>query len=130
MLNIFPIQFLAPLAYFFLRICVGIIFLSLGAQHLRNKNRNTLNMVSPSRNAVLFISTGIVELVTGFLFILGAYTQIAALSALLITSVHILRPNLLGYSGVPPRMFFVLLFFVALSLFITGAGVFAFDLPL
>ncbi len=130
MLNPFPIQFLAPLAYTVLRLCVGVIFLRLGARHLKNKNQKTINMAVPSGSTSLFVLMGIIELVAGSLFILGAYTQIGAGIALVLTAVQVLRPHLWSYHGYPPRIFFILLFATSFSLFITGAGAFAFDLPI
>ncbi len=87
-------------------------------------------MATRSGSVSLFVFIGILELITGTLFVLGAYTQVAALTALFLTSMQILRSGLLSYHGYPPRVFFALLCMVALSLFITGAGVFAIDLPL
>ncbi len=130
MLNIFPIQFLAPLAYFLLRLCVGIILIRLGVRHLENRNRATINMNVSSASKVLFVSMGITELLAGILILLGAYTQIGALIALASTSIQLLRPRAFTYLGYPSRMFFFLLLTSLASLFITGAGAFAFDLPL
>ena len=130
MLNIFPIQFLAPLAYFLLRLCVGVIFLYVGTQHIKHKNHKTLTLKTNARGPVVFVLIGILEISTGILFMLGAYTQIAALMGLSVSLLHILKQHFVSYTNYPPRMFFTLLFVASLSLFITGAGVFAFDLPL
>ncbi len=86
-------------------------------------------MSTRSGSVSLFVFAGILELIAGTLLVLGAYTQIAALLALFLTSIQVFRSGLLSYHGYPPRIFFVLLFSVALSLFITGAGIFAVDLP-
>ncbi len=117
MLNPFPIQFLALLAYALLRICVGGILAYRATSHLREKR-------------TLVQAFGALELVSGLMLIVGYYTQIAALLsggvALLALSVHAVR-SALSMGG---RQFYLLLFVASLSLFITGAGFFAFDLPI
>jgi uncharacterized membrane protein YphA (DoxX/SURF4 family) len=72
----------------------------------------------------------LLETVIGILFILGLYTQIAALGALAYTSVFLLLPARLAYPEGSTRQSLWLLFVVAFSLFITGPGIIAFDLPL
>ncbi len=70
------------------------------------------------------------EALIGTLFILGLATQIAALLSILLSlKLMYLSPRLFS-PHVPPRLFWVLVCGISLSLFITGAGVFAFDLPL
>lgn len=132
MLNIFPIQFLAPLAYFLLRVCVGFIMIRLGIRHARNHTDIAQNFSFPffpfPRFSIICMS--IVELCMGTLFILGLYTQIAALITVLLSFKIIMFSRYFTHPLIPSRMFYTLLFFASLSLFITGAGVFAFDLPI
>lgn len=72
----------------------------------------------------------VVEMVVGVLFVLGLYTQIAALLAMLfVLKLHVMRRQLSHPLLLSGTLRF-LLFFCALSLFITGAGAFAFDLPI
>ncbi len=68
------------------------------------------------------------ELALGVLLILGAYTQLAALGTLFISGcVLFFSPK----SDVfPSSSFYFMALFASLSLFITGAGAFAFDLPI
>lgn len=124
MLNPFPIQFLAPFAYAILRVCVGFIFISLASRRIKSRNPSIRFFANIS------VYTAILELILGVFFIAGAYTQISALVAIALSISHILAPKKFGYTGAPSRIFFVLLLFVSLSIFITGAGVFAFDLPI
>lgn len=116
MLNPFPIQFLAPLAYLILRIVLAIICIRLGTRMMKNPE------ASGARKTLGFLFSG-----TGALLFIGLYTQIAALIVMALTSLGILRNK-----TVPeyPRTTLVLMGAVALSLFITGAGPFAFDLPI
>ncbi len=131
MLNVFPIQFLAPLAYTLLRVCVGLILIYLGAR--RVKHRSPLSLViseTSTFHPVILLLFGIVEIFAGTLLFLGFYTQIVALIGMALSLMQILSPVRFSQSSTLPRIFFLLLFFVSLSLFITGAGSFAFDLPI
>ncbi len=132
MLNPFPIQFLAPLAYFLLRVCVGFILIRLGKTNI--KLRVPTSTISDTHSipfpSVVFLTLGVIEIAIGILCIIGFSTQIAALCALIISLLHILKPQKLMHDRTPSRIFFVLLFITSLSLFITGAGAFAIDLPI
>ncbi len=131
MLNLFPIQFLAPLAYTLLRVCVGALLIRLGFIRIRHRTPSSL-VVAPKVSfppSVLLI-VGLLEIVAGAFFFVGLYTQVVALVTLLFSAMHLVFPKRLRGQGIPSRIFFVLLFFVSLSLFITGAGAFAFDLPI
>ncbi len=66
-------------------------------------------------------------LVIGVQCILGFYTQIAALGLGFLSILGMTRPRLLPGTS---RSTMFLLGAIALSLFITGAGIFAFDLPI
>jgi hypothetical protein len=68
----------------------------------------------------LFLSLG------GFFFI-GLHTQLAGIVTLLLTSLGILKKNTIPEVS---RSTLFLMASIALSLFITGAGPFAFDLPI
>lgn len=132
MLSIFPIHFLALIAYALLRLCVGFIFLHLAKRHF--SERTSLGAVFSMR--LLPFGTFFVwyliffEFVIGILFILGLFTQIAALLAMALSLKFIVMHARLTHSTIPSRMFYTLLFFTSLSLCITGAGIFAFDLPI
>lgn len=129
MLNLFPIQFLAPIAYALLRLCVGIILIRLGIKRIKDRTPLTTLVVSEvvkrSHSSILVIGVG--EIIAGILITLGLYTQVGALIALIITVIHMRHTSETMLTL--PRVFYVLLFFALLSLFITGAGIFAFDLP-
>jgi hypothetical protein len=116
MLNIFPIQFLAPLAYFLLRIAVGFICIRLGLILLRSGNGS-------GRRKVF----GGALLSCGTLIFIGLSTQLAAIGLFSLSIFGIVRKK-----GVPhtTKTALLLMAVIALSLFITGAGPFAFDLPL
>lgn len=134
MLNIFPIQFLAPFAYFILRMCVGIILIHLSHKHITHRtilihDKLFATPLFPFNTVSVWILC-VFEFVVGILFIFGLFTQIAAL----LTSIYAMKALVLRkhftHPLMPPLLFFVLLFAISLSLFITGAGAFAIDLPI
>lgn len=114
MLSLFPLHFLSLLAYFLLRIVVGIIALFMGSALLAR---------SGTHNKVL----GSLLTLAGTQFVLGFYTQVASLILATLMFLGGVKPSL--FPG-KPRSFFLLMWAVAVSLFITGAGAFAFDLPI
>ncbi len=125
--NYFPILFLAPLAYFLLRICVAIILIYLGRSNITHRKSSVSNTTFSQTALATF---GIIEIALGVFFFVGFSTQIAALALMAVTLIHLIRPHMLRHTMTPSRIFFVLLFFVSVSLFITGAGPFAYDLPI
>ena len=134
MLNPFPeLLTWSLLAPFILRIALGFLFINLGYLKLTSeKNRwvlsfETLKLKPPSSFVKLLAS---LEIGGGALLIFGLYTQIAALVLAAITfgelyieykEESLLKRNL---------AFYLLLFAISLSLLFSGAGFFAFDLPL
>ncbi|PIR84157.1 hypothetical protein COU18_00160 [Candidatus Kaiserbacteria bacterium CG10_big_fil_rev_8_21_14_0_10_51_14] len=114
MLSLFPeIMFLAPAGVFLIRIALGCVFVYAAWRHVAQKD-------------IAVRISGIVESLVAAALIAGAWTQAAALAALLITVVHFavrrLRTASLGTA--------LLSLVMSLSLIVMGAGIFAFDLPL
>lgn len=127
MLNVVPIQFLAMFAYLFLRITVGITLLLFGAQLAQLAlSMSTLT----SRRAYLLILIAILSLVSSGLLILGLFTQIGALFVIGLAFTQLVAPNHTIKGLIPSSLVWFLLLGAGVSLFITGAGVFAFDLPI
>ncbi len=116
MLNLFPIQFLAPLTYFLLRITLGFLCIRIGFMMMRTEGTSTL------RRLLGTIFTG-----TGTFLVLGLYTQGAALLTLVLSSIGIVKN---GTIRELTRTSLILMCVIALSLFVTGSGPFAFDLPI
>lgn len=113
MLSLLPeLLFLAPLSAFIIRVVVGISLGIIAYRHI---------LVPTTLRAV-----GIIEGVTALLLIVGAYTQGAAIVALIIIGTSFFLPAWRKF----PRSTLLLLGILALSLILTGAGPFAFDLPL
>ena len=132
MLNPFPIQFLSLFAFALLRLFVGGILLYLGSTHLRNRGvlKKTLSVPWFPYGLLSVWIFGLVEILFGAMLILGLYTQIAALGTMIMSLKLIVLNKWFESPHIPDRIFYTLLFAAALSLFITGAGVLAFDLPI
>lgn len=132
--NIFPELFsyslLAPLI---LRIVLGFIFLNLGSLKLGKEKSGWMASlrVLGIRPAGFFTGLlGIVEILGGLLLIAGAYTQLTAL----ILAVICISELLIEYEeeSILKRdmVFYLLLATICLSLLLTGAGLFAIDIPI
>lgn len=114
MLSVFPeILFLSPLAPFLLRIALGILLGFAGFRHMRR-----LDIVSRILAAVEFAAAAAL--------VLGTWTQPAALTASIVAAIWLFQPS----SRVHSLSTILLALVIALSLIVTGAGAFAFDLPL
>ena len=132
MLNIFPLQWLALFAYFILRVWIGGILLYLGMQHTKSYRElvaTTTWPILPKHQLpiILLIAS---EFILGTMLLAGAYTQIVALGILMLAFKMILWRGRFVHASIPDRWFYFLLIGCCLSLFITGAGAIAFDLPI
>lgn len=127
MLNPFPIQFLAVLGYFILRVFVGWLLFWQGYNLIYQARFNTDTNLPPRW---LLWCLGILEIVLGLQFLLGFLTQIAAIITVLLATTLLLLPHTRIRKHVPDSSFWLLVIGVCFCLFITGAGAFAYDLPL
>ncbi|OGG57932.1 hypothetical protein A2853_03325 [Candidatus Kaiserbacteria bacterium RIFCSPHIGHO2_01_FULL_55_17] len=114
MLTIFPeILFLSPLAPFLIRIALAVLFGSVSWSHVQ-------------RLDALVRTLAVLEAAIAVLLAVGAWTQPAALVASAIVVLWLALPNMRA-TAVSTAL---LALIMALSLVVTGAGAFAFDLPL
>lgn len=114
MLSLFPqILFLAPFSALLIRVALAVVFAYSAWNLLR-------------QNDTLSRGVGILEIVIAGLLIAGAWTQVAALAGLIFVGIHLVAPRLRTVALGTALLSFVL----CLSLLVTGAGAFAFDLPL
>lgn len=134
MLNIFPelltYQLVSP---FILRVALGLLFLSLGYLELTKEERRWERVFEIIRFAPARFwakTFGFVEIAGGVLLIVGLFTQVAALVFAVISLAEcyieyrapvVLKRNIVFYGFI---------FVISLSLLLTGAGFWAFDLPL
>ncbi len=133
MMNPFPITYLALLAYAILRIFLGLFITYLGYQHLvvkRSELRTALVSRFPRIGSFFTVYLALGELVLGIMFTVGFYTQIAALAGAAYALKMLYFRKTLTHPLFPSPAFYFLMIGVCASLFITGAGVFAFDIPL
>lgn len=127
MLNPFPIQFLSLAAYFILRVVLGGLLVRMGI-HTIHTCHTSPTLSHTYRNLLWCI--GVIEIIAGSLLFIGLYTQIASLATLLTTLALFILSRRDVLFPFPPRSFLLLASASACSLLITGAGIFAFDLPL
>lgn len=132
MLNPFPIQWLALLAYFILRAIVGSALIWLGLRHFQERNpiatATNLPLFPFPKTAVILLA--LTELIAGSLLLLGFYTQIGALILVVLSLKMLVWNSCFSHPAIPSRLTYLLLLGCGLSLFITGGGAFAFDLPI
>jgi hypothetical protein len=133
MLSLFPeILFLAPLGTTFLRVAVGILFISMAWQMYRESRRMAdvqLPLIGQLHEFLIMLWAGFIGVV-GLALVVGVMTQIAALAGMLIL---IKRTVLRRYfEHICPFIFTIVAFafLICFMLLVTGPGAFAFDLPL
>ena len=124
MLNPFPIQFLALLAYFILRVFVGSLLLF----HANKLIVTTFKSALPNKK--LLCSLGLFEFCIAVAVILGYYTQYAMIGLFFFSFYILLFLPTRYRTYFPDKSYWTLMIGISLTLFITGAGVFAFDLPI
>lgn len=132
MLNPFPIMWLSLFAYLFLRIMVAASLFTLGLRHARHSDALAKGFAGfinffPTTTAWLFI---LIELSLASYILTGYSTQYACIVGMLFCVKLLIIRNRLHTSLLPSRHYYLILFGAFLSLFITGAGAVAFDLPL
>lgn len=114
MLSVFPeLLFLSPLAPFLIRVALGVLFAFTAWTHVQRQDLASRIL-------------SILEFAIAAALITGAWTQPAALLGGIVTAVWFFQPT----SRVFARSTVLLALIMSLSLIVTGAGAFAFDLPL
>jgi hypothetical protein len=125
-----PFPFLLDFSFFaplLLRLTLGIYMLSIGAT-VAKKIVDTGTMPQP-KLTIGEIAYRAVFIIAGVSLIIGLYLQVSALivALLMLASIVDKRARIL------PELYrgeYTLLLIIAFSLMVTGAGPFAFDLPL
>lgn len=111
MLSVFPeLLFLSLFAPLIFRIALAVLFGLASWNHFREKG----------------IALSAAEALLAILLLIGAWTQLASLGACALIALYLLSPRFAPYA----RSTVWLMLPVTFSLLITGAGAFAFDLPL
>lgn len=114
MLSLFPeLLFLSPFAAFLIRIALAGVFGFSAWRRVRSAS-------------TLLIVFGVVDAALALAFLLGFYTQLAALIGVLCTAAWLIKSDWNPY----PKSTSALALIMCISLLVLGAGPFAFDLPL
>jgi uncharacterized membrane protein YphA (DoxX/SURF4 family) len=134
MLNPFPeLLNLSIMAPFILRVVIGLIFVDLGILKFRGERKRCIESFEALKlkpTDILVSIYGLIQIIGGAMLILGAWTQIAALVFVIFSAIEMSLEWKEGLILKRDIVFYILLFTISLSLLLTGAGAFAFDLPL
>ncbi len=135
LLSAFPqLLFLAPLAIALLRIVAGLFVLYVAWQIAERRTALSHEKYPVIGKAPewMLLPAALAYAVAGGLLLIGAWTQIAALiSALGMLKLSILsRMRAHESLAILPESTYLLLLAISVALVVTGAGAFAFDLPL
>jgi putative oxidoreductase len=134
MLNPFPeLLSFSPLAPFILRLVLGLIFLDLGILKFRSERPRWIKSfqalhLNPAE--LFLIIFGLIEVVGGVLLLIGAWTQIAALVFVILVGLEFYVEYKDASVLKRDFVFYFLVLAIAVSLLITGAGAYSFDIPL
>ena len=124
--------FLTPLSATLLRLVVGAFYVYIGYRILGKRAdiaHLKLPIVGHARPWMVLFS-GFVTAIVGMMLFVGFLTQLAAILGALIAIKHFYLTRRYPQIGLMPRSTYVLLLAICLSLFMTGAGLYGFDLPL
>ncbi len=132
MLSLFPqILFLAPFSATLLRLAAGLVFLYLAYFHYTDRRAVSEELSKLIGGAsVICILYSFLELAIGVALFVGAWTQLAALLGFVIAFKMLLIRRSMREIKPLSQLSYALLAVICLSLLFTGAGIFAFDLPL
>lgn len=134
MLSIFPTLLTFGLfAPFLLRVALGLVFIRFGWHKLgsgRADKTAFFESLGWKPGSYFAFGFGVIELTAGLLFIVGLYTQLAALVATFIILGTLILKRKTADDIESSTGFLALLLVIALSLLVSGAGFFAFDFPL
>lgn len=115
-----------------MRVVIGTLLILLARRMIRNRSVleevYTYSFFPYGRFFVWYVS--VLQIGIGLLLIAGFLTQIAALLLMLLCLKHIVMYQHLSHPLLPKRLSYVLFFVCAFSLFVTGPGAFAIDLPI
>ena len=114
MLSLFPqILFLAPFSAFLIRIALAALLAFAAWQHITRTDTTSRTLA-------------VLELLAGAALLVGAWTQAVSIAGFFGILAGYVFPRMRVY----PKSTMLLGLVLCLSLLVTGAGVFAFDLPL
>lgn len=134
MLNPFPeLLTYSLIGPFILRVVLGVIIAETGVLKFRSERARwiaSFEALHLKPADILVSILGVVEVIGAMGLILGLYTQIAALVFVFVFGVELYLEYKEEQVLKRDIVFYLLVFSIALSLLLTGAGAFAFDIPL
>ncbi len=134
MLNLFPeLSFLSLLTPTFIRITVGVFFITLGYAKFTHDKYALIDYIDSIniKNAKSFVQIlGLTQIVIGVLLFIGMFTQISAIIGSIIALVSLFIANKTPKFKARTQVEYLFLFVMTFTLVITGAGFLAVDLPL
>lgn len=134
MLNTFPnLLILGLLAPTILRITAGLLFARFGLLKLTKDKQSKIMFFETIglRPAIFWLwLVALIEIISGLFIFAGFLTQISSIIAGIIMFISIVI-KIIKPKALPNTLDFYILFFVVfISLILSGAGLFAFDMPL
>jgi uncharacterized membrane protein YphA (DoxX/SURF4 family) len=134
MLSLFP-SFLnyALLGPFLLRLVLGLIFIDLGLLKFKGEKQRWLATFETLRlrPTHFFVPLyGFVQVVGGFLLVIGLWTQGAALLFAILTFCELYMEWTSAVLLKRDLTFYLLIFVISLAILVMGAGAYSFDIPL
>ncbi|MFZ2048879.1 MAG: DoxX family protein [Minisyncoccia bacterium] len=134
MLNPFPeLLTYSLIGPFILRVVLGVIIAETGFLKFRKERQQWIASFEALhlKPADIIVSVlGLIEIVGAVGLILGLYTQIAALVFVVVYGIELYAEYKEEQVLKRDIVFYLLMFTIALSLLLTGAGAFAYDIPL
>jgi uncharacterized membrane protein YphA (DoxX/SURF4 family) len=134
MLNPFPsLLTYSTLAPFILRLVLAFIVLDLGFLKFGKEKFRWIASFEALhlKPADLWVKAiALIDIVGGLMLLVGLYTQIAALAFVIIFGIELYIEWKDGSILRRDLTFYFLVLAIAISLLLTGAGAFAFDIPL
>lgn len=133
MLSYFPqILFLAPLGITLLRVMLAIYLIYIAWYMIKHQSALSevqVPIIGHMHSWMLMVSATALGIISALL-IVGAWTQIVAILALVVVVKHLFWYKRFSEALPFPRSTYILLACISLVLIVSGAGAFAFDLPL
>lgn len=133
MLNPFPsLLVYGIMAPVLIRVTAGAVLFYLAVLHHRNR-AEIAKLISPltgKSSRIAGDALALAEIIAGGLFIVGLYTQIAALLCIVLVGKALLMRRKLTAIAPLSHTAYLLLMVMCVSLLVSGAGAFAFDIPL
>ena len=124
--------FLSALSPTLLRITAGVFFGYIAYKLIKRSTELSqvkFPLIGRPKEWLIWASAFITGFV-GLLLVVGLMTQLAAVIGIIIVFKHLLFIKYFGHYRPLPITSYVLLFIICVSLFVTGPGLYGFDLPL